>query len=68
MIVTGTASEGAILNTASFAALTGRKVIVPVDGMSSKQLYAEQYVAWHLTHTPVLSANVTLTKLDLITF
>ena len=68
VIVTGTASEGAVLNTASFAALTGRKVILPVDGMSSQQLYAEQYTAWHLTHAPILSANVTLTKLDLITF
>ncbi len=68
VIVTGTAAEGAVLNTASFAALTGRKVIVPVDGMSSQQLYAEQYVAWHLTHAPVLSANITLTKIDLITF
>ncbi|MGO4567184.1 hypothetical protein AB4Z52_19405 [Rhizobium sp. 2YAF20] len=43
-------------------------VIVPVDGMSSTDLYAEQYVAWHLTQAPGVSSKVTLTKIDMIEF
>ena len=66
VIVAGTASHGAVLYTASGAALRGMKVIVPVDGMSAKNLYAEQYVAWHLLNAPRISALTTLTKVDLI--
>ena len=68
VIVTGTASEGAVLDTATDAALHGMNVIVPVDGMSSTELYAEQYVAWDLTHAPGVSQKTTLTKLSLIRF
>jgi nicotinamidase-related amidase len=64
----GTAAHGAVLYTASAAALRGLKVIVPVDGMSANTTYPEQYTAWHLVNAPVVSANVTLTKLDLIKF
>jgi nicotinamidase-related amidase len=69
VIVTGTASEGAVLDTATDAALRkGMNIVVPVDGMSSTDLYAEQYVAWHLTHAPGVSAKVTLTKINMIKF
>ena len=68
VIVTGTAAEGAVLDTATDAALHGMDVIVPVDGMSSTELYAEQYVAWHLTHAPGVMTKVTLTRLGLLTF
>ncbi len=68
VIVSGTSAEGAVLNTASEAAQRGYQVLVPVDLMSSSTLYAEQYVAWHLTHAPVLSARVTLTRSDMIKF
>lgn len=68
VIVTGTASEGAVLDTATDAALHGMKVIVPVDGMSSTEPYAEQYVAWHLTHAPGVSQKTTLTEISLIRF
>jgi nicotinamidase-related amidase len=67
VIAIGTAAHGAVLYTASAAALRGMKVIVPVDGISA-DLYAEQYTAWHLANAPVLSANVTLTKFDLVKF
>jgi len=67
VIAIGTAAHGAVLYTASAAALRGMKVIVPVDGISA-DLYAEQYMAWHLANAPVLSANVTLTKFDLVKF
>ncbi len=68
VIVTGTASEGAVLATASDAAFKGMNVVLPVDGMSSTELYAEQYVAWHMTHAPGVAAKTTLTAIDMITF
>jgi nicotinamidase-related amidase len=66
VIVTGTAAHGAVLYTASGAALRGMQVILPVDGMSAENTYAEQYTAWHLTNAPRVSAKVVLTKIDLI--
>jgi nicotinamidase-related amidase len=68
VIVTGTAAEGAVLNTAAVASLRGFKVIVPVDAASSVLPYSEQYTAWHLANAPLVSRNVTLTKLELIKF
>ncbi|AUW43003.1 isochorismatase family protein [Rhizobium leguminosarum] len=68
VIVTGTASEGAVLNTAAYAALKGMNVVLPVDGMSSTNPYAEQYVAWHFANAPGVSAKTTLTAIDEIKF
>ena len=68
VIVTGTASEGAVLNTASDAVFHGMNVILPVDGMASTELYAEQYVAWHMTHAPFVAQKTTLTTLDRLGF
>ncbi len=68
VIVTGTAAHGAVLYTASGAALRGMRVIVPVDGISADSLYAEQYTVWHLVNAPRVANQVTLTKIDLIEF
>jgi nicotinamidase-related amidase len=68
VIVTGTAAEGAVLDTATDAALNGMNIILPVDGMSSTELYAEQYVAWHMVNAPGVSQKTTLTKIDMIKF
>jgi nicotinamidase-related amidase len=68
VIAVGTAAEGAVLSTASGAALRGFKVIIPVDGMSSINPYAEQYTAWHLANAPRIGAQTTLTKFELIGF
>lgn len=69
VIVTGTASEGAVLDTATHAALwMGMNIILPVDGMSSTEPYAEQYVAWHMMNAPGVSAKTTLTSIDQISF
>jgi nicotinamidase-related amidase len=68
VIAVGTAAHGAVLYTASAAAVRGMKVIVPVDGMSANTTYPEQYTAWHLVNAPVVAANVTLTKLGLVKF
>ncbi|MRR17948.1 MAG: cysteine hydrolase [Deltaproteobacteria bacterium] len=68
VIVAGTAAHGAVLYTASGAALRGVKVLVAVDGVSAETLYAEQYTAWHLLTAPRVSAQVTLTRTALISF
>jgi nicotinamidase-related amidase len=68
IVAVGTSAQGAVLYTASGAALRGLKVIVPVDGSSSESLYAEQAAAWLLTHAPGVAQNVTLTRMDLIKF
>ena len=68
VIVTGTASEGAVLNTAADAAFHGMNVVIPLDGMSSTELYAEQYVAWHFTHAPGVATKTKLTTLGQLQF
>lgn len=68
VIVTGTAAEGAVLDTATDAALHGMNIILPVDGMSSANPYAEQYVAWHMVNAPGVSAKTTLTLSTQIKF
>jgi nicotinamidase-related amidase len=68
VIVTGTAAHGAVLTTASVAAINGFKVILPVDGMSSDP-FSEMYTAWHLVNAPGgIGPNVTLTRIDMIKF
>lgn len=69
VIVTGTAAHGAVLYTGSAAAVKGMNVIVPVDGMSSEDLFYEQATAWLLAKgTGGIGPKVTLTKIDLIKF
>lgn len=68
VIITGTAAHGAVIYTASGAALRGFKVILPVDGLSAEGLYPEQYTVWHLLNAPRVSAQVTVTRTDMISF
>ena len=68
VIVVGTPANGAVLYTASGAALRGMHVILPVDGISAEDLYPEQYTVWHLLNAPRISGQVTLTKIDLIKY
>ena len=68
VVVVGTAANGAVLYTASGAAMRGFKVIVPIDGMSAETPYIEQYVAWHLVNVPVIGGAMTLTTLDGVRF
>jgi nicotinamidase-related amidase len=68
VIVTGTAANGGVLYTGSGAALRGLKVIIPVDGMSSTDLYAEQLTAWQLAHGPGFGNMVTISRSDMIKF
>jgi len=70
VIITGTSAQGAVLYTATGAALRKLKVVVPVDGYSSEPpfaSFAELYTAWQLKHvTPMIGRQVTLTRTDLI--
>jgi nicotinamidase-related amidase len=68
VIVVGTTAEGAVLHTATGAAMRGLKVIVPFDGVSAGTLYAEQYTAWHLVNAPGSRRHTTLTRFDMIGF
>jgi nicotinamidase-related amidase len=70
VVAVGTAAHGAVLYTASTAALRGFNVIVPVDGMSGdgQVAYDEQAVAYILTHAPIVSPKITLTSIDMIKF
>jgi len=68
VITVGTFAHGAVLTTASESAERGFKVIVPVDGISFDNLYAEQYTAWHLANAPVIASKITLTSIDMMKF
>jgi nicotinamidase-related amidase len=64
----GTQAQTSVLHTGGEAALRGFKVIVPVDAMSSDDLFPELYTAWHLARAARISDQVTLTRLDMIGF
>jgi nicotinamidase-related amidase len=68
VIIAGTAAHGAVLATASGAALRGLRVIVPADGISAETLYPEQYTLWHLLNAPRIGAQVTVTRTDLVSY
>jgi nicotinamidase-related amidase len=68
VIVAGTAANGAVLFTAAGAALRGMNVIVPIDGMSALDPYAELSAAYTLANAPLISAKTTLTTIDMIKF
>lgn len=68
VIPVGTAAHGAVLYTGSEAAFRQFKVILPVDGASSENLFAEQAVAWLFARAPGVSAQTTLTRFDMIKF
>ena len=68
VIVAGTSSNGAVLYTASGAVFRGMKVIVPVDGLSAVDPYADFSTAFTFTNAPRLSTEATLTKIDMIKF
>jgi len=66
VIVVGTSAHGAVLHTATGAASRGFEVIVPVDGMSAGEPYAEQYTSWHLVNGPGTRRRTTLTRIELV--
>jgi nicotinamidase-related amidase len=68
VVAMGTQAQTSVLHTGGEAALRGFKVVVPVDAMSSDDLFPELYTAWHLSTAARISNQTTLTKLDMISF
>jgi nicotinamidase-related amidase len=68
VIAVGTSSNGAVLYTASEAVFRGMKAIVPVDGMSAVDPYADLSTVFTFTNAPRLSTEATLTRSDMIKF
>ena len=66
VVAMGTQAQTSVLHTAGAAALRGFKVVVPVDGMSSDDLFPELYTAWHLANAARIMNQVTLTKLEMV--
>jgi nicotinamidase-related amidase len=66
VIVVGSASNGAVLFTASSAFARGYHVIVPVDGLSGNNAYVDQSVVYDFVTAPVMGGKVALTKTDMI--
>jgi nicotinamidase-related amidase len=68
VITIGTAANGAVVFTATGAAVRGYNVIVPLDGMSSDNTYPEQFVAWQLANGAGSGPRTTMTRFDMISF
>jgi hypothetical protein len=48
--------------------MRGMDVIVPVDGLSAVDPYADLSTTWTFTTAPTLSTKATLTRSDMIRF
>ena len=68
VVAVGTQAQTSVLHTAGAAALRGFNVVVPVDGMSSDDVFPELYTAWHLSTAARIADKTTLTKIDLVEF
>lgn len=68
VIAVGTSSNGAVLYTASGAVFRGMNAIIPVDGMSAVDPYAEYSTVFTFMNAPSVSAKTTLTRSDMIKF
>jgi nicotinamidase-related amidase len=68
IIMAGTSSNGAIIETSSEAAQKGFKVIVALDATSAATTYAEQFTAWQLVNGPVIAPHISLTTSGMIKF
>jgi len=69
VIVVGTLANGAVLYTGGSAAMKGMNVIVPVDGLSASDTYAEQVSVWLLANgAGGIGPKTTLTRLNQIKF
>ena len=68
VIINGTAANGAVLQTAVGAIGRGMNVIVPVDGLSSIEAYADLATVYTFSNAPALSVKATLTRSTMIKF
>lgn len=70
ILLTGTTANGAILLTATGAALRGFKLIVPIDCIPAQTAYQEQFSIWQMVSAPLFrnAALTTLTRSDMVKF
>ena len=67
VIVVGSATNGAVLFTATAAFFHKYDVVVAVDGTSSRSPYADQSAIYTLSAAPVIAGKVKLTRTNMIT-
>ena len=69
-IICGTSFQGVGIGTGSGLAQRGYKVIVPIDCLSSEDVYNEQYAAWHMFKggPAGVTNNSTLTRSAMVKF
>ena len=68
VVLAGTSAYGAVMFTASAAAIRGFDVVIPVDGMSAQPAYGEQSTAWIIANLPGSANKVTMTRGDMIAY
>jgi len=68
VIIVGNASNGAVMYTGTTAFFRGYQPIIPVDGMSSRDPYVDQFVVFNFSSAPVMAGHVVLTRTDMIKF
>jgi nicotinamidase-related amidase len=77
VVITGTASNGAVLYTSVEAAVRGYTVVIAVDGLSASSYFPTLFTEWQLLtapgatnaqNTPLQPKAVTLSRTDLITY
>jgi Isochorismatase family len=70
VIICGSSFQGVGIGTGTDAAIRGYDVIVPIDCLSSEDLYDEQYSAWHMFKggPAQLTRKVTMTRSTMVKF
>jgi nicotinamidase-related amidase len=76
VVITGTVTNGAVLFTSFGATARGYTVVVPTDGVSARNDFANSAAIWQLLNgpagntqnTPLSPKQVTLSRTDLITY
>jgi nicotinamidase-related amidase len=68
LLLVGTSGNGALLFTAIGGSQRGFKVVVPIDAMPADTAYQEQFAIWEIANGPGVREDLTLTKIDMLTF
>ena len=68
LIMTGTASIGAVIGTAIGATERGFNAIIPADTMAADNPYEEQFAVWYVASGNIFRGKATLTASDKIAF
>lgn len=66
VIVVGSATNGAVLFTATSAFFHGYNVVVPIDGTSARAPYADQSAIYTLAAAPVIAGKIHLTRTTML--